>query len=192
MQRLSLLVCLFFALNVSVSLAQTSGLNAGAGNAKSNSDGLTAKSAPPPTTVNSASFILSKIDGAVVKAFQKAWNLSGNGSTDVEGLVLMIANPDGSYKAVSGGRTNEFREFTFTWNPNIIAIVHTHPTGRDPKPHVQDRLVADRFGVPIFTLTLRGMFMYDPTTKQTRKIKDGLDWSEPASWVQQQQLVANK
>jgi hypothetical protein len=192
MQRLSLLAFLFFALNVSLSQAQSTSLNAGAGDAKSNSDSATAKSAPPSTNVNNSAFILSKIDGAVVKAFQKAWNISGNGSTDVEGLVLIISNPDGSYGAVSGGRTNEFREFTFTWNPNIIAIVHTHPTGRDPKPHMQDRLVADRFGVPIFTLTLRGMFMYDPVTKQTQKLKDGLDWSEPASWAQTQHLAANK
>jgi hypothetical protein len=192
MQRLSLLAFLFIALNLSPSQAQSTNLNAGAGDAESNSPGVTAKNRPASNKVNKPGFTLSKIDGAVVKAFQKAWNISGNGSTDVEGLVLIISNPDGSSGVVSGGRTNEFREFTFTWDPNIIAIVHTHPTGRDPKPHIQDRLVAERFGVPIITLTLRGMFMYDPTTKKVTKIKDGLDWSEQSSWTKPQLLVAHK
>ena len=41
----------------------------------------------------------------------------------------------------------------------------------DPKPSTQDMRVGDRFGVPIFTITRWGMFMYDPNTKRVTKIQ---------------------
>jgi hypothetical protein len=139
-----------------------------------------------------APFSLSKIDAQVVKEFQKAWNISGRGLSSVEGVVLLFANPDGSYTAKTLGQTNETRKVTFQWNPQIIAVIHTHPKGYNPEPHDQDLVLADRFGVPIFTITLRGMFLYDPGTKKISKIKDGLDWLELARWTSQPLVAANR
>jgi hypothetical protein len=73
-------------------------------------------------------------------------------------------------------RTNEYKKCTFKWNAAAIAIVHTHPNGSDPKPAEQDRQVADKYDVPNFTLTLSGMYVYDPATKKTSKVLNGLDW----------------
>jgi hypothetical protein len=93
-------------------------------------------------------------------------------------------------KAVSAGRSNQSYKFTFTWNPAIIAVFHTHPNNRDPEPQGQDILIARRFDVPIFTITRRGMYMYDPATDRISRIKNGIDWLDSSSWRQPSQLAA--
>lgn len=135
-------------------------------------------------------FSLSSIDKKMVKQFNGAWRQAALGTMDTEAVVLVLRESDGSIKSVSGGRTNQFYEFTFTWNPAIIAIVHTHPNNRDPKPQEQDILVARRFDVPIFTITLRGMYMYDPETDTITKLKNGIDWLDSSSWRQPYRLAA--
>ena len=132
-------------------------------------------------------FTLSRIDSKIVKKFHEAWSISFNGSSDVEGVVLIFLNADGSYRGVTLGRTNENRQFTFKWDPDVIAVVHTHPSRLNPEPGGGDIPLADRFGVPIFTITLKGMFMYDPTTKTISKIKDCLGWLDQSRWTQSQE-----
>ncbi|PYT09118.1 MAG: hypothetical protein DMF60_03205 [Acidobacteria bacterium] len=128
-------------------------------------------------------FIVSKIDAAAAKEFQKAWHVSRNGSDGFEGLVLVYATPDGSISARSQGKSDEPRQFTFGWRANIIAVVHTHPNGVDPKPVGHDLRLAD-IGVPVFTITQRGMYVYDPATKKISLVQEGLDWLESSRWKQ--------
>ena len=139
-----------------------------------------------------AQFVLSEINAQILKEFNGAWQQSVLGTKDTEAVVLVLRESDGSVKAVSGGRTNQAYKFTFTWNPAIIAIVHTHPNHRDPKPSNDDIQVARRFGVPVFTITLRGMFLYDPATDKITKLKSGIDWCDSSSWTLGSQLAANK
>ena len=136
-------------------------------------------------------FTLSRIDSKIVKKFHEAWGISWNGKSDVEGVVLIFLNPDGSYRGVTLGRTNESRKVTFKWDPDVIAVVHTHPSRLYPEPGGGDILLADRFGVPIFTITIKGMFMYNPTTKNISKVKDCLDWLDQSHWTQSE-YVATK
>ena len=136
-------------------------------------------------------FTLSRIDRKIVKKFHEAWSISFNGSSDVEGVVLIFLNADGSYRGVTLGRTNQNRKVTFKWDPGVIAVVHTHPSRLNPEPSDGDIPLADRFGVPIFTITLKGMFMYDPTTKRISKVKDCLDWLHQSHWTQSE-YVATK
>lgn len=126
----------------------------------------------------------TNIDESVIKEFAKAWRDAGSGTTGCEGVVLIFRMVDGSYTGKSQGFTNEYRKFTFKWNPAAIAIVHTHPNSSDPRPGEQDRRVADRYGVPNCTITTTGMFAYDPATKQISKVMDGLDWLNPSKWTE--------
>jgi hypothetical protein len=137
-------------------------------------------------------FIISKIDDAVIKEFQEAWHLSRNGSDGFEGLVLVYPATDGSILARSQGKSDEQKHFTFGWASNIIAVVHTHPNGVDPKPAGHDLQFSDRFGVPVFTITQRGMYVYDPDTRKTSILQDGLDWLDSARWNHYQQVAERK
>ena len=143
------------------------------------------------TREQSADYLLSRMNEGVIRHFGIAWRRSGCGTLAIEGLVLIFRNPDGSYRAEEKGRTNQIRKFTFNWDPYAIAIVHTHPSDRNPRPHEMDIRIADSRGVLMFTITLRGMFMYDPATKLITKVKDGLDWLEPSRWMQDSRLALN-
>ncbi|HXI90957.1 MAG TPA: hypothetical protein VNO24_13145 [Blastocatellia bacterium] len=137
-------------------------------------------------------FIISKIDAAAAKVFQEAWHVSRNGSDGFEGLVLVYATTDGGIIARSQGKSAEQKHFTFGWTSNIIAVVHTHPNGVDPKPAGDDLRLADRFAVPVFTITQRGMYVYDPDTKKVSLVKSGLEWLESAKWSYDRPVVATK
>jgi len=166
--------------------------------ARANDEGSDTTSAPPVCAFG-PSFALSgfrpmpangartTIDKAVTKEFDKAWRISGYGANEREGVVLIFRMEDGSYIGKSQGFTNEYRKFTFKWNPAAIAIVHTHSNSSDPKPAEQDKHVADKYGVPNFTITMTGMYVYDPVTKKTSKVLNGLDWLNPINlsrWTQ--------
>lgn len=137
-------------------------------------------------------FVISKVDDAATKEFQKAWHASRNGSDGFEGLVLVYRAHDGSVSTRSQGRSDEQKQFTFGWTANIIAVVHTHPNGVDPKPVGHDLRLADRFGVPVFTITQRGMYVYDPETRRISMVQDGLDWLESSKWKFEHQAVVTK
>ena len=136
------------------------------------------------TAGTSSSIDLSKINQQVTTEFLKAWNSSHNGVDKVEAVVLIFCRADGSYFAAALGQTNEPNKLRFKWDPAAIAIAHTHPTGLDPKPSSEDKRIADKLGVPIFTMTRWGMYMYDPETKQIKKVQNNLDWLDPSRWVQ--------
>lgn len=130
-----------------------------------------------------AAFVLSKVDEHVVKEFGRAWAASANGVRSTEAIVLVFRMADGSIKAVPGGYTNEAFKFTFKWNPATFAVIHTHPNRKAPEPQPPDVMIADRFGVPMFTITFSGMYLYDPATRRTSKVFDGLDWLKLSSWA---------
>ena len=118
----------------------------------------------------------NNIDKEVTKELDKAWSISGVGTNGREGVVLIFRMQDGRYTGKSQGSSTERYKFTFKWNPAALAIVHTHPNNSDPRPSEQDRRVADKYGVPNFTITISGMYVYDPATKKTSKVLNGLDW----------------
>ena len=125
---------------------------------------------------------VARIDRAIIREFEKAWAVSSAGVSNLEGVVLIFRMIDGSYKAQSQGNTNQFKKFTFKWAPNAVAIVHTHPTSIDPRPSPEDEQISLKLRVPIYTITTRGMFLYNPKTGKTTKIMDGMDWLDHTKW----------
>jgi hypothetical protein len=137
-------------------------------------------------------FDLSKIDEGVTEQFKKAWEYSRCGTAYVEGLVFIFKNSDGSYRSRALPPNNEFDKLTFKWDPDAIAIVHTHPTNCNPRPTTNDMQLADRYRVPMFTITLVGMYMYDPNTKRITKVQENLDWLKASKWNRRTQLASVK
>ena len=137
-------------------------------------------------------FDLSKIDEGVTEQFKKAWEYSRCGTAYVEGLVFIYKNSDGFYRARAVPPNNEFDKLTFKWDPEAIAIVHTHPTNCNPRPTTTDMGLADKYHVPMFTITLDGMYMYDPDTKRITKVQQNLDWLKASKWNRRIQPASAK
>ncbi|HWN98318.1 MAG TPA: hypothetical protein VNS63_03505 [Blastocatellia bacterium] len=135
-------------------------------------------------------YIISRIDDAVTKELQKAWQLSGNGYERTEVLILLCRMQNGSISARLQGRSGQYRRFDFRWSPATIALLHTHPNGDEPRPLGEDLKSADRLGIPVFTITLRGMYVYDPATKKISMVQEGLDWLESTKWTKDRQAAA--
>jgi len=136
-----------------------------------------------------AGFVLARIDESVVRELARAWQKSKNGLALEEALVLIFRMGDGSIKAVQGGWTNEAKRFTFEWSQAIYAIVHTHPNKSFSEPQDADIAIADRFQVPMFTITNKGMFLYDPSTKTISTVLESLDWLKPEAWARYSQVT---
>ena len=146
----------------------------------------------PPRPVSGVDFVLSTFNKPIIESFREAWQRAANGTTSRESVVLILKMADGSYGARMPNPTNEYKSFTFAWHPATIAIVHTHPNGSHAHPEGGDLAVADKYKVPVFTITLQGMFVYDPATHKTTKVCDGLQWREDAAWEKIQAHLAGR
>jgi hypothetical protein len=136
--------------------------------------------------------IVAGINDAVVEEFRKAWRVSGCGIAEVEGAILLYQMADGSISARSQGQTNERRRFTMVCDGDVIAIVHTHPNKCNAQPEGGDLEIAGRLRIPVFTITNRGMYVYDPGCRKISKVQDGLNWLDPAKWIQGESLAARR
>lgn len=126
--------------------------------------------------------VLAIFDDRIVADFREAWHRAGCGSLPYESVVLILKMKDGSFSAQMPGMTHQYKRFTFTWHPATVAIVHTHPNGSSSFPEGDDLETADKYKVPVFTITSRGMYVYDPLTRKTSKVFDGLSWLEDGTW----------
>lgn len=170
------------ALVLAVAAAPAQSLNITASLASALSDVVDATRAHRTGISRRTDFVISKFDKQAVEAFDTAWRRSGNGSQPREGVVLILRMADGSYRGREMGASNEHKRFTFHWHPATIAVVHTHPNSSDPRPQDEDLLVAEKYQVPVFTITSRGMYVYDPGTRKVSKVMDNLDWLDISSW----------
>jgi hypothetical protein len=176
---------LALALSLSLSIVPDSYANTGAPDPTPESNGNGREAADFVLMRNRVrpAFELSRVDKHVVRELEKAWWISSNGTNGKEGAVLIFESVNGSYTAKLQRKTNEQKKVSFTWVPNAIAIVHTHPNRSDPKPSLDDVKLADRLKVPMFTISLYGMWVYNPATKKTALIHQGLDWLDPEKWA---------
>lgn len=135
----------------------------------------------PPRTI--VPFDFSKVNKEMTIEFEKAWRVAKAGTSEYEGVVFAYLLPDGSFTVEALKSTNEFKKFTFTWDDRIVAIFHTHPKSVDPRPSPDDTKVADKYKVLMFTLTARGMYVYDPGTRKTSTVMYGLDWLKASKFT---------
>src|SRR5215467_5799028 len=126
--------------------------------------------------------LLNRVDDDMINQFKKAWAVSKAGFDSCEGLVVVFLLQDGRYVGRSPGSTNEYEQVTFKFDPATIAIVHTHPNFINPRPSRIDQLAAEKLGIPVFTITSRGMYVYNPITMQTTRVMADQDWMDPSKW----------
>ena len=124
---------------------------------------------------------MSAFAPSVIARFKDLWHSVAFGKLPLENVMLILRTSAG-YRAQSLRVTNEYNQSTFSLPSGTIAIVHTHPDSCSPKPSSGDRRLALEHHLAVFTLSSRGMFVYDPETGETTRLMDGLDWLDPAKW----------
>ena len=118
-------------------------------------------------------------DLRVIAAMQLAWLQSKNGLAGDEAGFRLDGTRSG-YKVVAAPPTNEYLQQRMSIIPGVtFAVFHVHPARLDPAPSKQDKASADQYGVRIFTIHAMGLFMYDPTTRATVKLRNRLEWMKP-------------
>jgi hypothetical protein len=140
---------------------------------------------------NNAAFILDMIDESAVAQFRNAWRLAGAGTDKIEAVVLLYRKIDGSLEATLAPMTYQFERSEFRWNAAIFGVVHTHPNCDDSRPSHEDLRLAKRFNVPVFTITSRGMYMYDPEKDKISRVQSDLDWLDRSKWRLNSDLALN-
>ena len=147
---------------------------------------------PASILASNAEFILTAIDERAVAQFKHAWRSVGSGSDKIEAAVLLYRKIDGSLESTLLPLTFEIDRFGFRWNAAIIGVVHSHPNCDDFRPSHQDLQLSRRFNVPIFTITSRGMYMYDPGKRKISRVQPNLDWLDYSKWNSDSHLAMRK
>lgn len=104
---------------------------------------------------------------------KNAWGLGGPN----ERAAFIVENLDGTLGCVEWPSMHVYHSefFRGALPPNAVAIVHTHPA-QFPKPSYQDELEATRIGIPIYTLTIRGVYKSVPGQESALVITDKQSW----------------
>ncbi|HYS54702.1 MAG TPA: hypothetical protein VER58_13165 [Thermoanaerobaculia bacterium] len=101
------------------------------------------------------------------------WSLSG----PFERAAWVVQNGDGSIACQCWPSKHSYLSESFKGPkpPNTIAIVHTHPV-EYPRPSYQDRMEATRLGIPIYVITIKGVYKAIPGMSEVTTIVEQQAW----------------
>ena len=126
--------------------------------------------------------VIQEVDEQALGELERAWLLARAGTGAVEEAVLLVRLPDGGWEARLEPHSNVHAGARFSLPPGAAAIFHTHPNAVLAEPSRQDRRLADRLGLPVFTLASEGLFVYDPRAGRVLKLMDRLQWLDAERW----------
>ena len=132
---------------------------------------------------NPGRFDMSRMDRGLVAELGRAWRLVERGDSNREAVVLIVRTPDGAYSAELEQDPSGFQTVTFGVHSRVVAIFHTHPNRCPAMPSPQDIRNSDLLQIPNFTLTSRGMWVYDPAARKTTMVMPFLSWLAPRNWL---------
>jgi hypothetical protein len=101
------------------------------------------------------------------------WSLNG----PWERAAFVIQQSDGSIACQCWPSRHSYLTESFNGliPENTIAIVHTHPV-EFPKPSQKDKDEATRLGIPIYVLTIRGVYKAVPGVRNTATVLEHQAW----------------
>jgi hypothetical protein len=104
---------------------------------------------------------------------KSGWGLGG----PFERAAFIIEQSDGSFTCEEWPSLHSYLSESFhgTMPVHAVAIAHTHPV-QYPMPSEQDKLEATRLGVPIYVITIRGVYKTIPGTRQVSKLAENQNW----------------
>jgi hypothetical protein len=115
-----------------------------------------------------------------IAAIRTAWSDSANGRTGIEASFRLDGRLS-AYRIVVTPFTNQRRTQTVPIIPGVtFAVFHVHTAKADPEPSPADREIADRYKLKMYSIHTQGLYVYDPVTRKTAKLRDGVDWVKTA------------
>ena len=116
----------------------------------------------------------------VIAAMKAAWQRSRDGSLGLE-AAFRLDGTQSEYNIVAEPSTNQYHRHGVSFIPGVtFALFHVHPITTDPAPSRGDRRFADKYKIRIYTMHAYGLYQYDPVTKRTIKLRNGLEWLKPS------------
>lgn len=102
-----------------------------------------------------------------------AWGLAG----PWERAAFVVQNNDGTYGCVEWPNLHVYQSegFNGVIPPNTVAIVHTHPV-QFTRPSYHDEEEATRLDLPIYTITIRGVYKSVPGAQRALLITNRQSW----------------
>lgn len=134
-------------------------------------------------------FEMRHVDAEIVATLRQAWRLVEEGRSSREAGVMLLRETDGRYTARLVFDPKAVHQVRFTVPANVVAILHTHPNqvGREPSPN--DRANSDLLQIPTFTMTNRGLWVYNPKTREIRQVMLMTSWLDPKSWASEKSAL---
>jgi hypothetical protein len=124
--------------------------------------------------------ILETLNNPEVRAAMRtAWIESAAGTSGME-TAFRLDGGRSDYRVVATRPTNQFMSQTISINRGeTFAVFHVHPARSRPDPSGTDRAIADKYKLKIVTMHVLGLYQYDPVTRKTTRLREGLDWISP-------------
>lgn len=125
----------------------------------------------------------------VIEAMKKAWGQSSAGRSGVEAGFRLDGKSDTEFNVHPTPFTNQVMQQSMQITGLTFAIFHVHPNGSQPEPSPGDRSIggsknSESGGIMMYTMSQQGLYVYNPETKETSKVRDGLDWTKPCDPVE--------
>jgi hypothetical protein len=120
-------------------------------------------------------------DPQIVAAIRKIWVQSALGKYGIESSFRLDGGQP-PFKVVLTPGTHQYRSQAISVIAGVtFAIFHVHTTRAEPYPSPADRAIADRHKVRVYTIHTDGLYEYDPITRKTVKVRDGIGWMTRSS-----------
>lgn len=120
----------------------------------------------------------------VLVAMQKAWALTGNGTSGMEAGFVLTGTPTDFNIEWLPLFTGDINRIAF--NPTLLtgafAVFHVHPNGTGPDLSTPDKNLANQFNVDIYSESSQGLFGYNPADKSDTQLADFLQWANPCQY----------
>lgn len=103
-------------------------------------------------------------DALLDTTFVHLLELAGRGLSPGEEAAWLVRGDDGRPTLVRWPRSTRRRGQSWRRRPpeGTLALLHTHPADGSPRPSERDRWVARQLGVPVYTVSVWGVFRADP------------------------------
>src|ERR1035437_125361 len=121
----------------------------------------------------------------VIKAMGKIWMEADSGRSGVEAAFTLNGTPDAYTIYMEPAGHEQMQQKIHTY-PNTFAVFHVHPNASGEYPSTPtnnyagngqgDTGMADKRHLDIYVVSSRGLTVYYPATKTTKKLREWFDW----------------